>query len=232
MKNIAVLLAGGSGKRMGSILPKQFLKIGNKSIIQHTIEAFENHKSIDEICIIINAAYRNEINDLITNNNFSKIRYVLNGGKERKDSSLNAIKAYEKEQNVYLIFHDAVRPFVSERIITDVINKLKTGKSVAVAIPTTDTIFCLNQDKTSIKSVPERKLLRRAQTPQAFSYTTIKKAYDIATNDPDFVATDDCGVVLKYLPEETIYIVDGNESNIKITFEQDFLQGIQIISKK
>jgi len=108
---------------------------------------------------------------------------------------------------------------------------LEAGKSVAVAIPTTDTIFCLNQDET-IESVPNRNLLRRAQTPQAFSYKTIKKAYDIAMSDSNFVATDDCGVVLKYLPNEAIHIVDGEESNIKITFEQDLLQGAQIADKK
>ena len=231
MKNVAVLLAGGSGKRMGSSLPKQFLKVGDKPIIQHTIEAFENHQSIDEICIVINADYHKEINDLIAKNNYGKIRYVLSGGKERSDSSLAAITAYESEQNVYLIFHDAVRPFVSERIISDVVSELKSGKSVAVAITTTDTIFCLNKDKT-IGSVPDRNNLRRAQTPQAFSYKTIRKAYDIAMNDPEFVATDDCGVVLKYLPNEAIHIVNGDESNIKITFEQDLLQGAQIIEKK
>ncbi|WP_321516480.1 2-C-methyl-D-erythritol 4-phosphate cytidylyltransferase [Marinifilum fragile] len=231
MKNVAVLLAGGSGKRMGTSLPKQFLKIADKPIIQHSIEAFENHPNIDEICIIINADYHKEINDLVADKNYNKVRYVLSGGKERSDSSLAAIKAYEREQNVYLIFHDAVRPFVSARIISDVINALKDGKSVAVAIPTTDTIFCLNQDET-IASVPNRNLLRRAQTPQAFSYKTIKKAYDIAMSDSNFVATDDCGVVLKYLPNEAIHIVDGDESNIKITFEQDLLQGAQIADKK
>jgi 2-C-methyl-D-erythritol 4-phosphate cytidylyltransferase len=231
MKNVAVLLAGGSGKRMGSTLPKQFLKIGDKPIIQHSIEAFENHQHIHEICIVIHADYHGEINHLITKNNYKKIRYILSGGKERSDSSLAAITAYEREQNVYLIFHDAVRPFVSKRIITDVINELQSGKSVAVAIPTTDTIFCLTSDET-IKSVPDRKLLRRAQTPQAFSYHVIKKAYDIAMNDSGFVATDDCGVVLKYLPQESIHIVKGDESNIKITFEQDLLQGVQIIENK
>ncbi|MPQ46507.1 2-C-methyl-D-erythritol 4-phosphate cytidylyltransferase [Marinifilum sp. N1E240] len=228
MKNVAVLLAGGSGKRMGSNLPKQFLTLGSKPIIQHSIEAFENHKQIDEICIVINADYHSEINELISLNKFSKVKHVLSGGKERSDSSLAAIDAYEREQNVYLIFHDAVRPFVSERIISDVIKELENDKTVAVAIPTSDTIFCLNVNDT-IESVPPRQNLRRAQTPQAFKYSTIKQAYDIAIEDPNFIATDDCGVVLKYLPNEPIFIVDGDESNIKITFEQDLLHGSQIL---
>jgi len=231
MKNVAVLLAGGSGKRMGSNLPKQFLTLGSKPIIQHSIEAFENHKQIDEICIVINADYHSEINELISLNKFSKVKHVLSGGKERSDSSLAAIDAYEREQNVYLIFHDAVRPFVSERIISDVIKELENDKTVAVAIPTSDTIFCLNVNDT-IESVPPRQNLRRAQTPQAFKYSTIKQAYDIAIEDPNFIATDDCGVVLKYLPNEPIFIVDGDESNIKITFEQDLLHGSQILDGK
>lgn len=231
MKNVAVLLAGGSGKRMGSSLPKQFLTLGSKPIIQHSIEAFENHKQIDEICIVINADYHSEINELISLNKFSKVKHVLSGGKERSDSSLAAIDAYEREQNVYLIFHDAVRPFVSERIISDVIKELENDKTVAVAIPTSDTIFCLNVNDT-IESVPPRQNLRRAQTPQAFKYSTIKQAYDIAIEDPNFIATDDCGVVLKYLPNEPIFIVDGDESNIKITFEQDLLHGSQILDGK
>jgi len=231
MKNVAVLLAGGSGKRMGSNLPKQFLTLGSKPIIQHSIEAFENHKQIDEICIVINADYHSEINELISLNKFSKVKHVLSGGKERSDSSLAAIDAYEREQNVYLIFHDAVRPFVSERIISDVIKELENDKTVAVAIPTSDTIFCLNVNDT-IESVPPRQNLRRAQTPQAFKYSTIKQAYNIAIEDPNFIATDDCGVVLKYLPNEPIFIVDGDESNIKITFEQDLLHGSQILDGK
>ena len=228
MKNVAVLLAGGSGKRMGHKLPKQFLTIGEKPIIQHTIEAFEYHKLIDEICIIINADYIADVEKLVQEKQFAKVRFVLSGGKERSDSSLAAINAYEDERNVNLIFHDAVRPFVSERIITDVVNEVKSGKSVAVAIPTTDTIFKIKEDN-SIESVPARTSLRRAQTPQAFFYSTIKKAYDLAQKDSNFVATDDCGVVLKYLPEESIFIVEGEESNIKITFEGDLLQGEQIL---
>lgn len=230
MKNVAVLLAGGSGKRMGTTLAKQFLVVGDKTIIQHSIEAFENHKLIDEICIVINADYIADIEELVNNQQYKKVKHILNGGKERSDSSLAAINAYKDKADVNLIFHDAVRPFVSERIINDVIEELGKGKSVAVAIPTTDTIFQLNDDN-SIHSVPKRSNLRRAQTPQAFSIKTIKKAYELAMKDDDFVATDDCGVVLKYLPNESIYIVDGDENNIKITFEQDLLQGEMILGK-
>nr|WP_320119095.1 2-C-methyl-D-erythritol 4-phosphate cytidylyltransferase [uncultured Marinifilum sp.] len=230
MKNVAVILAGGSGKRMGSTLPKQFLPIGNKPIIQHSIEAFSNHPQIDEICVVINADYHKEINQLITSNHIPKVKHILSGGKERSNSSLAAINAYEKDKNIYLIFHDAVRPFVSNRIISDVISELHNGKSVAVAIPSSDTIFCLNKNNT-IESVPPRQNLRRAQTPQAFAYSTIKMAYDNALKDPNFIASDDCGVVLNYLPNEAIFIVKGEEKNIKITFEGDLELGESLLKK-
>ena len=106
---------------------------------------------------------------------------------------------------------------------------LAVGKSVAVAIPSTDTIFKLNEEKC-IESVPPRDFLYRAQTPQAFSCKTIKQAYDLALNDPNFRATDDCGVVLRYMPNEAIHIVEGDEKNIKITFEQDLAKGEDIIA--
>lgn len=231
MKNIAVILAGGSGKRMGGPVPKQFLTLGGKPIIQHSIEAFENNSNINEICIIIHADFIQEITDIVQQNHIEKVKHVLPGGKERSDSSLAAINAYKNDSNVNLIFHDAVRPFVTTEIIDSIIQELNTGKSVAVAIPTVDTIFQID-DNNRIVSVPKRDLLRRAQTPQAFSYKVIKEAYEIALKDANFVATDDCGVVLKYLPNESIFIVDGDESNIKITFEQDLVQGEQILKGK
>ncbi|WP_372754431.1 2-C-methyl-D-erythritol 4-phosphate cytidylyltransferase, partial [Labilibaculum sp.] len=114
MKNIAVILAGGSGKRMEMKVPKQFLVLGGKPIIQHSIEAFERHAEIDEICIIIHADFVPEIEDIVNKNRITKVKHILPGGKERSDSSLAAILVYKGELDVNLIFHDAVRPFVSD----------------------------------------------------------------------------------------------------------------------
>lgn len=214
---------------MGAFLPKQFLKIAGKSIIEHSIAAFEQHDTISEICVVIHADFVADVKSIVSEAGFSKVGKVLCGGKERSDSSLAAIGAYENDQNVNLIFHDAVRPFVSQRIISDVIAGLANGESVAVAIPSTDTIFKLN-DSRCIESVPPRDQLFRAQTPQAFSYATIKRAYQLALKDVNFKASDDCGVVLNYLPEEAIHIVEGDEKNIKITFEQDLAKGEGLIS--
>ncbi len=229
MKNVAVILAGGTGKRMGANLPKQFLKIAGKPIIEHSIYAFDKHPQISEVCVVIHSDFRVDIERIVNEADFKKVNKILCGGKERSDSSLAAIRAYENDNHVNLIFHDAVRPFVTQSIIDDVVASLADGKSVAVAISSTDTIFKLNDDKC-IESVPLRDYLYRAQTPQAFSLKIIKRAYDLALKDPNFKATDDCGVVLRYLPSEAIHIVEGDEKNIKITFEQDLIKGEDILN--
>lgn len=223
MKNIAVILAGGNGTRFGGDLPKQFVKVAGKTIIAHTIEAFQRCESIDEIAVVINANYVNEIERIVTNNQYNKVKKILLGGKERSHSSLAAIDAYMTHpnwQNINLIFHDAVRPFIGRSVINKVIEALEKYNAIDVAIPATDTIVEVNKQNI-IENVPTRDRLRRGQTPQAFKLKTIREAYKLALEDPNFKATDDCGVVLKYLPQEPILVVEGSESNIKVTYELD-----------
>ncbi|ELC1393416.1 2-C-methyl-D-erythritol 4-phosphate cytidylyltransferase, partial [Campylobacter coli] len=224
-KNIAVILAGGSGSRFGLNFPKQFAKLAGKTIIEHTIETFEKHPCIDEICIVIKSDFRDKINELILKNQYYKVKKVINGGEERKDSSFNAVLAYDNE-NVNLIFHDAVRPFVSNKIVDGVIEALQQYNAIDVAIPSTDTIIevCSN----NIKSIPPRKFMMQGQTPQAFKLETIKKAYELAIRDSNFTPTDDCGIVKKYLPDEKIYVVSGELKNIKITHMQDLAMADKI----
>jgi len=120
-----------------------------------------------------------------------------------------------------MIFHDAVRPLVSEQIIQNVIKALKDYSAINVAIPATDTILEVSDNKQFIKQIPNRNFLYQAQTPQAFKWSVIKKAYELGLKSDNFMVTDDCGVVKKYLPGETIFIVEGSQTNIKITYPSD-----------
>jgi 2-C-methyl-D-erythritol 4-phosphate cytidylyltransferase len=221
MTNIAVILAGGSGHRFGGDLPKQFLNVAGKTILEHSVDAFERNAGINEICIVVHPDYVSLLESIVLHNRWSKVTRLLKGGDERYLSSMAAIEACRPETDVCLVFHDAVRPLVSQRIINDVITALDDNKAVAVAVPATDTILERETGSSYIGRIPDRRTLMYVQTPQAFRYETIAEAYRIGLQDKDFQPTDDCGVVRKYLPQERIYIVEGDDENIKLTYPKD-----------
>lgn len=229
-KNVAVILAAGNGERSGFEIPKQMMKLAGKPIVEHTISTFQSCSSIDEIIVVSSAGYIEKIEEIVSNRAFTKVKKIIKGGLQRYESSLAAINASEPvsaEFDIRLIFHDAVRPLVSDRIIIDVIQSLDYYNAVDVVVPTTDTIISADPITNTIASVPVRQKLRNGQTPQGFKWRTIKAAYDLALMDPNFETTDDCGVVLKYLPEEKIFLVNGEHNNIKLTYKED----LQIIDK-
>jgi 2-C-methyl-D-erythritol 4-phosphate cytidylyltransferase len=219
--NIAVILAGGSGQRFGTALPKQFLPLAGRTVMDYSVEAFERNSGIDEIAVVMNADYLPQMQEIIDRNGWLKVRNLLPGGAERYLSTLAAINAYKSVDDVNLIFHDAARPAVSQRIINDVVTALQTHPAVAVAIPATDTVFEVTDDGGRITDIPVRSRLRCAQTPQAFRIDVIREAYRRALQDPNFTSTDDCGVLLRYCPEVTISVVQGDVSNRKLTYPDD-----------
>ena len=220
-KNIAVVLAGGSGQRFGAALPKQFLPLAGKTVIEHSVSAFEQCAAIDEIAVVMHTDYLPKMQEIIDKNCWKKVRKLLPGGAERHLSTLAAVKAYEKESNVNLVFHDAARPAVSQRIINETVAALQTYSAVAVAIPATDTVFEVTEEGEFITNIPLRKRLRCAQTPQGFHIEVIREAYRKAMLDPQFSSTDDCGVLLRYCPKVPIFIVLGDPANVKITYPED-----------
>ncbi|MDX4064350.1 2-C-methyl-D-erythritol 4-phosphate cytidylyltransferase [Aliarcobacter skirrowii] len=228
--NIAVILSAGSGSRFGSDIPKQFINLAGKNIIEYTIAAFEQNDNIDEICIVADTVYHEKLLKISQENGFTKVKKIIQGGEERKDSSYNAIKEYQNKKDINLIFHDAVRPFVSQKIINDCIESLEKYNAIDVAIPTADTIIQIDEISKTIENIPQRNKLQRGQTPQAFKLEIIKKAHELAIediNEPMF--TDDCGLVKQYLANEKIFVVNGEEKNIKITYKEDLLYAEKLI---
>lgn len=227
--NVAVLLAGGSGRRMGGPEPKQFLQISGRTILEHSIRAFAAHDDIDEIVVVSHVDYIDRVTDIARP--YPKVRHIVTGGKERYDSSLAAIHIYEhKADDIRLLIHDAVRCLVSQRIIGDCIRALDNYQAVDVAIPATDTIVEVNEQGHIVR-MPLRAMMRNVQTPQGFHLRTIAEAYRIGMNDPAFVTTDDCGVVFRYLPDTPIYVVNGETTNLKITFPEDLLLAEKILKQ-
>jgi 2-C-methyl-D-erythritol 4-phosphate cytidylyltransferase len=217
-RHVAVVLAGGSGQRAGGEAPKQFCELAGKLVIEHTVEAFERNARIDDIVIVARATDISLVKALSRRNDWRKVAHVVEGGRERHYSCLAAIRLYENPLT-RLLLHDAARPLVSQRVIDAVIDALATHDAVAVAIPSTDTIFHVEEDH--VTSIPPRHTLFRAQTPQAFTLGTIRSAYKLALADPSMRATDDCGIVKRYLPDTPILVVPGEDANMKLTYPGD-----------
>lgn len=219
MKIIAVLLAGGVGNRFGADRPKQLFEIGGRTILEYSVDAFVRNDHISEIAIVSHSAHVSDVEEIIAHNAWAKPIRVLTGGKERYDSSLAAIRAYEHLQDAALLIHDSVRPLVSQRIINDVCLALAEAPVVNLAVPAVDTIIEVDGD--CMVAAPDRSRLMRVQTPQVFHLPVIAEAYRRALSDPLFAATDDCGVVFRYMPEVIIKIVKGEERNAKLTHPDD-----------
>jgi len=140
MKNYAIILASGSGKRFQGDLPKQFSKINQKMIIEYAIEAFENNRYIDGIVLVVLPEYKDYVSEIVKNNSYNKVIKIVNGGAERKDSSYIGVNAVE-DKNSNVLIHDCARPFVSQDIISKCVKALDKYEAVAVAIPNSDTII-------------------------------------------------------------------------------------------
>ena len=235
MRNIAVILAGGIGARVGGNTPKQLLPLQDgKSVLEHAVDAFEQSPYIDEICIVMHSDYIMHAEQMLLANAWQKVRHIIPGGKERWESSVNAIRAFtpyilHPTPITNLLLHDAARPFVSQDIIARVCEALEEHEAVTVAIPSTDTVYEMVDGK--VARIPQRSTIMRAQTPQAFRLELIAEAYakalgvdicDIqACSACHLPATDDCGVVFSHMPDVLIHIVLGEEQNKKITFKED-----------
>ena len=230
MQNIAVILAGGIGARVGGNTPKQLLPLQDgKSVLEHAVDAFEQSPYIDEVCIVMHPDYIVHAEQMLLANAWQKVRHIIPGGKERWESSVQAIRRLGERQEANLLLHDAARPYVSQDIIARVCEALEEHEAVTVAIPSTDTVYEMANGK--VARIPQRSTIMRAQTPQAFRLELIAEAYAKALGvdnlsaeacaEAHLPATDDCGIVHEYMPEIPIHIVLGEEQNKKITFKED-----------
>lgn len=226
MRNIAFILAGGTGSRVGGEMPKQFLPLADgRSVLEHSVDAFEQCHHIHEIVIVTHPDWIEQSQAIISRNDWKKVKHLINGGSERWESSWNAISLYLKEDkkdpDTFYWFHDAARPFVSQNILNHVGEALKSHLAVTVAVPVTDTLYKVESLKLKVESIPSRTDYMRAQTPQAFHYLVIGPAYMRAIQKGHIEATDDVGILMKYNPDVEVYVVEGEETNKKITYKAD-----------
>ena len=234
MTNIAVILAGGVGTRVGGNIPKQFMPLQDgRTVLECCVDAFEQCPLIGRIIIVSHADYVSMVQESMLRQGWQKVSDIVLGGKERWESSWNAIQhlvsdEYRMSIGCNVLFHDCARPFVSQQILANVCQALERYEAVSVAVPATDTMYQVEQGQSAsscvqLLDIPARATMWRAQTPQAFRLDLVRQAYEKALAQPEVIATDDCGIVHTFMPATPIYIVQGEEKNKKITFSEDLL---------
>lgn len=219
-----VVLAGGIGSRMGNVeKPKQFLHIGKKPIIVHTVEKFCVNSQIEKVIVLCPEQWVSYTKDLLkkylgTMENVS----IIPGGKSRNDTIMNAIDFIEKnyglDENSIVITHDAVRPFVTHRIIEDNIKAVEEGAACDTVIPATDTIV-ESMDNHVISQIPDRSKYYQGQTPQSFKAKKFKDLYNSLSEEEKQILTDAAKVFV--IKGEKVTLVQGETFNIKVTYPYD-----------
>jgi 2-C-methyl-D-erythritol 4-phosphate cytidylyltransferase len=227
MRMVAVVLGGGVGQRLGAGMPKQLLTLGGQTLVERCVAAFDQAPGVDEILVVMAPGYTGHVKAMLADGGYRKVTDVIEGGPTRPDSTRAALAAIaaggaagsRAGGDCGVLLHDAARPLVDQRIIADCVAALRVHDAAGVAVPASDTMVIT--DNGVMQSMPSREGLMRCQTPQCFRLAVITRAHQRAAADPDFVPTDDCGVVLRYLPDVDVHIVPGSEANIKITYAQD-----------
>ena len=220
--NFALILAGGFGTRMGQTKkPKQFLELGDKPILVHTIEKFSIFNDFEKIIVLTPKEWINFTEDLIKKHIPNDNVVVIEGGELRIDTINNGMEYilnnYDGKDHI-IVTHDAVRPFVSHRIIKENIEKANEFGACNTMMPATDTIV-ESKDNQLVSNIPKRKYMYQGQTPQSFNLNKLKSFYDDLTEEEKQNLTDACKVFI--LNGEDVAIVEGELSNIKITYSFD-----------
>jgi 2-C-methyl-D-erythritol 4-phosphate cytidylyltransferase len=230
MRMVAVVLGGGVGQRIGAEMPKQLLTLGGKTLVEHCVAAFDQAPGIDEVLVVMARGYTGQVKAMLTGAGYRKVTAVIEGGVTRPDSTRVALAAIAASEpaDCGVLLHDAARPLVDQQMIAGCVAALRVHDAAGVAVPASDTMVIT--DNGVMQSMPRRETLLRCQTPQCFRLSVITRAHELAAADPGFAPTDDCGVVLRYLPDVEVHIVPGSERNIKITYPQDLAVAEALLS--
>lgn len=222
MKNIAIIIAGGSGKRTGQPVPKQFLTINDKPIIIYTLENFQNNPNVDDIIVVCIDGWEHVLYAYAKQFDITKLKHIVKSGESAQDSIFNGVEfAHENyPPDTCVIIHDGIRPLVDESVLNDVIEVCHKYGNGVTSLPYNEQIFVIKDEKSTEKYIP-RETLRRVSTPQAY---TLGKLYDC------YIKAKKTGV--GYTPSsyvntmmadlgETLYFAKGSDKNIKLTTKDD-----------
>lgn len=218
--NIALLIAGGSGTRMNQDIPKQFLTVNEKPVIVYTMEAFQNHKDIDMIAVVCIEGWETVLEAYANQFNITKLKYIIPGGENGQSSIRNGVFELEKhcEDEDIVLIHDAIRPMVSEEIISDCIDVTKQKGNAITVIPCAEAMLQTEDGQVSCGSYSRDKL-KRTQTPQGFALKSICDLHREALERGVLNSVASCTLMIEL--DKQVFFSKGSEKNIKLTTVED-----------
>lgn len=215
----AIIVAGGSGSRMGTSTKKQYLKIKDKEILVYTVECFQNMPEIQEIIVVTGKEDIAYVEKLLKDTyKLDKVSCIVAGGKERQDSVYNGIQAAD-EKSEYLVIHDGARPLITKEAVRAGLDMAYAHRASIIAVPVKDTIKIVSKEG-KVEATPDRSSLWSVQTPQIFEKELIIHAHEYAKEHGLSVTDDSMLVEAIGVP---VYIVEGAYTNIKITTPEDLI---------
>lgn len=225
MRCAAVILAGGSGKRMGTAVPKQYMEISGKPVLSYSLKTFSESELVDEIIVVAGEGYVEKVqNDIVDLYGFHKVSSVIKGGAERYNSVARGLEALSDKTD-YVFIHDGARPFVSAHTIERCLHYAVKFRASVAAVPSKDTVKIADDD-SMIQQTPDRAHVWLVQTPQTFEYLMIRDAYRRLGDDEDRlraagIAVTDDTMVAKMYADVDARLVESSYDNIKITTPED-----------
>ena len=220
--NIAVIIAGGSGSRMGQDIPKQFINVYDKPVLVYTLEGFQKHPQIDAILCVCIDGWHDVVRAYAKQFGIDKLKWVVSGGNSGQESIRNGVYALEGicADDDIVIIHDGIRPIVDETVLTDVIVKCSQYGNAVTSLPYNEQIFVVDDDISTTKYIP-RETLRRVSTPQAYKFGKLLWAYHKAFAEEIGIYGSAYTNTMMVELGERLYFAAGSDKNIKLTTKDD-----------
>ena len=219
---IAIIIAGGSGARMGQDIPKQFINVYDKPVLIYTLEGFQKHPQIDAIEVVCLEGWHDVLWAYAKQFNIDKLKWVVAGGTSGQESIRNGIFNLEGKcsDDDVIVIHDGIRPLVDETVLTDVILKCKQYGNAVTSLPYNEQIFVVDDEISTVRFIP-RETLRRVSTPQAYKFGKLDWAYHRAFDGKIGIYGSACTYTMMVELGERLYFASGSDKNIKLTTKDD-----------
>jgi 2-C-methyl-D-erythritol 4-phosphate cytidylyltransferase len=220
--NVAVIIAGGSGHRMGQDIPKQFINVYDKPVLIYTLESFQQHPMVDAIEVVCIDGWQDLVWAYAKQFNITKLKWIIQGGATGQESIRNGVYNLQDKcgEDDVVIIHDGIRPLIEESVLSDVITKCKEYGNAVTSMPYNEQIFVIDDEKSTTKYIP-RETLRRVSTPQAYKFGKLNWAYQKAFEEEIGIYGSSYTNTMMVELGERLYFAAGSDKNIKLTTKDD-----------